>query len=174
MSSPSIPLSGSPHPPKTRGLFVTVAILSVAIAAGLGAFWLCTFLGTTDLRSVSSDRDADLVWLRREFDLTDGQFQRIRALHTAYAAKCDLMCQRIMNSNAALDAAISRNNRVTPEIQQAMGEVGRVQQDCQQSMLTHVYEVSAQMAPNSAARYLRMMKRRIIQPGLSANAAVNP
>jgi len=174
MSSPSIPLSGSPHPHKTRGLFVTVAILSVAIAAGLGAFWLCTFLGTTDLRSVSSDRDADLVWLRREFDLTDGQFQRIRALHTAYAAKCDLMCQRIMNSNAALDAAISRNNRVTPEIQQAMGEVGRVQQDCQQSMLTHVYEVSAQMAPNSAARYLRMMKRRIIQPGLSANAAVNP
>ena len=174
MSSPSIPFSGSPHPPRTRGLFVTVAILSLAIAAGLGAFWLCTFFGTTDLRSVSSDRDADLVWLRREFNLTDGQFQRIRALHTAYAAKCDLMCQRIMNSNAALDAAISRNNRVTTEIQQAMGEVGRVQQDCQQSMLTHVYEVSAQMAPNSAARYLRMMKRRIIQPGLSANAAVNP
>jgi Heavy-metal resistance len=173
MSSPSIPLSGSPHPTKTRGLFVTVAILFVALAAGLGAFWLCTFFGTTDLRSVSLDRDADLMWLRREFDLTDGQFQRIRALHTAYAAKCDLMCQRIMNSNAALDAAISRNNQVTPEIQQAMGEVGRVQQDCQQSMLAHVYEVSAQMAPSSAARYLQMMKQRIIQPGLPANAAVN-
>jgi hypothetical protein len=171
MSSPSIPISGSPHP-KANRLFVTVAILLVAIAAGLGAFWLCIFFGTTDLRSVSADRDADLVWLRREFDLTDVQFQRIRALHTAYAAKCDLMCQRIMNANAALDAAISRNKQVTPEIQQAMGEVTRVQQDCRQSMLAHVYEVSAQMTPSSAARYLQMMKQRIIQPGLPANTAV--
>src|SRR6266481_7810262 len=114
MSSPSIPISGSPHP-KARGLFVTLAILLVAIAAGLGAFWLCTFFGTTDLRSVSSDRDAELVWLRREFHLTDEQFQRIQALHTTYAGKCDLMCQRIMNANIALAVAISRNRRVTPE-----------------------------------------------------------
>ena len=79
MSSPSILISESPHH-KTRSLFVTVAILLVAIVAGLGAFWLCTFFGTADLRSVSADRDADLVWLRREFDLTDVQFQRIQAL----------------------------------------------------------------------------------------------
>jgi hypothetical protein len=172
MSSPSIPISGSTHP-KAHGLFVAVAVLFVAIAAGFGAFWLCTFFGTTDLRSMSSEPDADLVWLRREFDLTDVQFQRIRALHTAYAATCDLMCQRIMNANAALDAAISRNKQVTPEIQQAMGEVARVQQDCGQSMLAHVYEVSAQMDPSSAARYLQMMKKRIIQPGLPANTAVS-
>jgi len=172
MSTPSIPFSGSPHP-KVHGLFVTVAILFAAIAAGLGAFWLCAFFGTSDLRSVSSDRDADLVWLRREFDLTDVQFQRIRTLHTAYAAKCDLMCQRIMNANAALDAAISRNKQVTPEVQQAMGEVARVQQDCRQSMLAHVYEVSAQMDPNSAVRYLQMMQQKIFQPGLPANTAVS-
>jgi len=172
MSSPSIPFSGSPHP-KAHGLFVTVAILFAAIAAGLGAFWVCTFFGTTELRSVSSDRDADLAWLRREFDLTDVQFQRIRALHTACAAKCDLMCQRIMNANAALDAAISRNKQVTPEVQQAMGEVARVQQDCRQSMLAHVYEVSAQMDPSSAMRYLQMMQQKIFQPGPPANTAVS-
>ena len=172
MSSPSIPFNESPHP-KAHGLFVTVAILLVAIAAGLGAFWLCTFFGTSDLRSVTADRDADLMWLRREFDLTDVQFQRIQALHPAYASKCDLMCQRIMNANTALDAAISRNKQVTPEIQQAMGEVARVQQDCRQSMLAHVYEVSAQMSPSSAARYLQMMQQKIFQPGLPANTAVS-
>jgi hypothetical protein len=118
MSSPLIPISGSPHP-KTRVLFVTVAILFATIAAGFGAFWLCTFLGTADLRAVSSDHDAELVWLRREFRLTDVQFQRIRALHTAYAEKCDLMCQRIMNANAALDAAISRNRRVRESVRSA-------------------------------------------------------
>ena len=172
MSSPSIPISGSPHP-KTHILLVTVAILFAFIAAGFGAFWLCTFFGTTDMRSVSSDRNSELVWLRREFHLTDEQFQRIQALHTAYAGKCDLMCQRIMKANAALDAVISRNKRVTPEIQQAMDEVARVQQDCQQSMLAHVYEVSAQMDPSSAREYLQMMKHKIIQPGLPSNTAVS-
>jgi hypothetical protein len=172
MSSPSIPFNEFPHP-KAHGLFLKVAILLLAIATGFGAFWLCTFFGTSDLRSVTANRDADLMWLRREFDLTDVQFQRIQALHTAYASKCDQMCQRIMNANAALDAAISRNKQVTPEIEQAMGEVARVQQDCRQSTLAHVYEVSAQMSPSSAARYLQMMQQKIFQPGLPANTAVS-
>jgi hypothetical protein len=173
MSSPSIRISGSTHP-KAHRLFVTVAILVATIAAGFAAFWLCTFFGTADLRSVSSDRDAELVWLRREFHLTDAQFQRIQALHATYVGKCDLTCQRIMNANAALDAAISRNRRVTPEIQQAMGEVARVQQECQQSMLAHnIYEISEQMDPGSAEQYLKMMKQRIIQPGLPSKTAVS-
>jgi hypothetical protein len=172
MSSPSIPISGFRHPSAHR-LFVRVAILFATLAAGVGAFWLCTFFGTADLRTVSLDRDSELVWLRREFHLTDAQFLRIRALHTAYAGKCDLMCQRIMNANAALDTAISGNKRVTPEVQQAMAEVARVQQECQQSMLAHVYEVSAQMDPTSGERYLKIMKQRIIQPGLPSNTAVS-
>jgi hypothetical protein len=172
MSSPSIPISGSTHP-KAHRLLVTVAILFATIAAGFGAFWLCTFFGTADLRSVSLDRDAELVWLRREFHLTDAQFQRIQALHTAYAGKCDLMCRRIMDANVVLDAAISRSRGVTPQIQQAMAEAARVQQDCQQSMLAHAYEISEQMSPGSAEQYLKMMKQRIIQPGLPSKTAVS-
>jgi len=172
MSSRSIPISGSPHP-KAHRLSLTVAILFATIAAGFGAFWLCTFFGTADLRSVSSDRDAELVWLRREFHLSDAQFQRIQALHTAYVGKCDLTCRRIMDANAVLDTAISRSRRVTPEIQQAMAEAARVQQDCQQSMLAHAYEISEQMDPGSAEQYLKMMKQRIIQPGLPSKIAVS-
>jgi hypothetical protein len=172
MSSPSILISESPHP-KGHRLFVTVGILSATIAAGFGAFWLCTFFGTADLRSVSSDRDAELIWLRREFHLTDAHFLQIRALHTAYVGKCDLMCRRIMDANAVLDAAITSNRRVTPEIQQAMAEAARVQQECRQSMLAHIYEISEQMDPSSAEQYLKMMKQRIIQPGLPSRTAVS-
>jgi hypothetical protein len=172
MSSPSIPISDSPRP-RAHRLFVTAGILVATIAAGLGAFWLCTFFGTADLRSVSLNRDAELIWLRREFHLTDAQFQKIQALHTAYVGKCDLMCQRIMDANAALDAAISRNRRVAPEVQLAMAEAARVQQECQQSMLAHIYEISGQMDPSSAERYLKMMKQRIIQPGLPSKTTVS-
>ena len=172
MSSPSIPLSESLHP-KARGWLVTLVILLAAIAGGLGAFWLCTFFGTSDLRSVNSSRDADLLWLRREFVLTDAQFRRIQALHTAYVSRCDLMCQRIMKANASLDAAVSRNKQVTPEVQQAIEEAARTQQECRQSTLAHVYEVAAEMSPNAAARYLRMMQQKIFQPGLPSNTAVS-
>ena len=172
MSSPSIPISGSADP-KAHRLFVVVAILFATIAAGFGAFWLCTFFGTADLRSVSSDRDAELIWLRRQFHLTEAQFLRIQALHTAYVGKCNLTCRRIMDANAVMDAAISRSRRVTPEIQQAMAEAARVQQDCQQSMLAHAYEISEQMSPGSAEQYLNMMKQRIIQPGLPSKTAVS-
>ena len=172
MSSPSIPISGYPHPKASRW-FVTVAILFATIASGFAAFWLCTFFGTADLRSVSSDRDAELIWLRRQFHLTEAQFLRIQALHTAYVGKCDLMCQRIIDANAMLDAAISRNRQVTPEVQQAMAEAARVQQECRQSMLAHIYEISEQMDPSSAEQYLKMMKQRIIQPGLPSKTAVS-
>jgi hypothetical protein len=158
---------------KTRLLLVVVGILFSTIAAGLGAFWLCTFFGTIEMRSVSAGRDAELAWLRREFHLSDTQYQRIASLHTAYSEKCDLMCQRIMNANAALDSAISRNKQVTPEIQQAFSDVTQVQQDCQQAMLAHVYEVSAQMDPSSGQRYLEMMKQKIMRPGLPANTAIS-
>src|SRR6516165_7084512 len=172
MSNPSIPISESPDP-KAHRLFVAVAILFATIAAGFGAFWICTFFGTADLRSVSSDRDAELIWLRRQFHLTDAQFLRIQALHTAYAGKCDLMCQRIMDANAVLGAAVSSNRRVTPEVQQAMDDATRVQQECRQSMLAHIYEISEQMNPSSAEQYLKMMKQRIIQPGLPSKTAVS-
>jgi hypothetical protein len=172
MSSPSTPINKLAGSRNRAFLAITAAALA-AIAAGYAAFWLCTFLGTAEMRSASSDPDAGLVWLRREFHLTDAQFQRIRALHAAYATRCDVMCQEIMNANAALDAAISRNQGVTAEVQQALAQVSRVQLNCRQSMLAHMYDVSAQMDPSSAERYLRMMKQKIIQPGLSSATAVS-
>jgi hypothetical protein len=72
-----------------------------------------------------------------------------------------------------LDAAISRNRRVAPEVQLAMAEAARVQQECQQSMLAHIYEISEQMNPSSAEQYLKMMKQKIIQPGLPSKTAVS-
>jgi Outer membrane efflux protein len=47
MSGPSIPLSES-RLPRAHGLLLTVAILAVTFAAGLGAFWLCTYFGTSE------------------------------------------------------------------------------------------------------------------------------
>jgi hypothetical protein len=78
-----------------------------------------------------------------------------------------------MDANAVLDAAVSSNRRVTPEVQQAMDDATRVQQECRQSMLAHIYEISEQMNPSSAEQYLKLMKQKIIQPGLPSKTAVS-
>ena len=71
MSSPSIPISGSLHP-KTRVLFVTVAILFAAIAAGFGAFWLCTFFATADYQAdYETDKAILLTLLSSQRNLRD-------------------------------------------------------------------------------------------------------
>jgi hypothetical protein len=171
MSNLSIPIGRLLS--SNRRILLALAILLGSIAAGYGAYLICAFVGTAEVRSAAADSDSGLVWLRKEFHLTGAQFQRIKTLHTAYADRCDLMCQRIMNANAALDAAISRNKQVTSELQQALTEVARVQQECQQAMLAHIYEVGAQMDPNEGARYLQMMKHKVMQPGQASGAAIS-
>jgi len=39
-------------------------------------------------------------------------------------------------------------------------------------MLAQIYRVSMQMNPADGERYLRLMKSRVIQPGLSSDTAV--
>lgn len=170
MSNPSIPISARLR--SRTQIYRAIAILLGSIAAGYAAYWVCTLIGTAEMRSAVASPDSGLIWLRKEFHLTDAQFERIKSLHADYAAKCDVMCQRIMDANAALETAISRNKQVTPEVQQAITEVSRVKQQCEQSTLAHIYEVSAQMDPSSAERYLQIMKQKIIQPGLPTNTSI--
>ena len=116
--------------------------------------------------------DAELLWLRREFNLTDAQYERIKLLHEKYSARCDLMCQRIAEVNARLNGLISANHEVTPALTSTINEASRVQEDCRRAMLAHIYEVGAIMAPSDGARYVDMMKATIIQPGLRSSVVL--
>jgi uncharacterized protein YaaN involved in tellurite resistance len=82
------------------------------------------------------------------------------------------MCRRITDANSKLDRLVSENRGVTPELEAAIREAGLVQEECQQQMLAHIYQVSAQMNPADAQNYLRLMKSRVIQPALSSDTAV--
>lgn len=115
----------------------------------------------------------EMDWLRSEFNLTDGQFAKIKALHEAYQPKCAQMCQRIMEANANLDQLISTNKTVTPQVAAALKQCAAVQEDCHQAMMGHIYAVSAEMSPASAERYLQMMKKWIVEPKLGVNTAVS-
>ena len=152
--------------------WLLVAILT-GFGAALGAFFVCEYAATRQMRSMMTASDGELLWLRREFNLTDAQYNRIKLLHEKYSAQCDLMCQRIAEVNARLDALISANREVTPALASTINEASRVQEDCRRAMLAHIYEVGAIMTPSSGARYVDMMKATIIQPGLPSKTVVS-
>lgn len=115
----------------------------------------------------------EMDWLHAEFNLTDEQFSKIKVLQEAYEPKCDQMCMRIREANANLDQLITANTTMTPQVEAALRECASVQADCRREMLRHIYTVSAEMNPDSRERYLRMMKRYIIEQRLAPDIAVS-
>jgi hypothetical protein len=169
MFNPSIPTSISERiRPGYRLLFAVVGAVAVAIVT----FCVINFFATRDIRQMAASPSGELEWLRREFHLSDSQFQKIEALQSAYEPACNQMCQRIMSANDKLDRILSEHREMTPEVEAAVREAGAVQDDCRVRMLAHIYNVAMQMNRDDGQRYLRLMKSRVIQPGLSSDTAV--
>jgi hypothetical protein len=169
MSNPLIPTSSSE--PIRPGYWILFAVVGACAAAAI-AFGGINFFATRDLRQMAAAPNGELEWLRHEFHLSDAQFQKIADLQSEYAPVCGEMCQRIMEANSKLDRLLSENREVTPAVEAAIREAGSVQDDCRKQMLAQIYRVSVQMNPADGERYLRLMKSRVIQPGLSSDTAV--
>jgi hypothetical protein len=170
MSAPSIRTSASAPSNFKRWLLFAI---SVGLGSAAVAFFVCTYLATQPMRAINAAPDAELLWLRSEFKLTDAQFAQIKSLHEKYSSQCDVMCGQIAKVNARLDHLISASHEVNPELSSAMDEAARVQANCRRAMLSHIYEVASAMETNQGARYLQMMKEMIIQPGLPSGTTVS-
>ena len=144
-----------------KGLLILAIAIVVSIAGSI-----TYFRTATAPTSAMLDQPAgELEWLRREYRLSDEQFTRVRAKHQEYAPTCERMCAQIAEANKRLDALIKSNKAVTPEVEAALHQSSQVQEECRRAMLGHVYAVCAEMSPDQSARYLAMMKARLVQPG---------
>lgn len=145
----------------------------LVFASAFGGYWIYYRSATAHSRAMLSQEDGELQWLRSAFHIDAPHFARIQEMHREFAGRCDLMCGKIAAANAKLEALISSNGSVTPEVSDAMKECMAVQNECRQSTLALVYAVRAEMPPADGARYLEMMKPRIIEPPLGHGAAIS-
>lgn len=148
-------------------------VLFVAASAAFAGYSISYHCATAPAAAMLTKPGGEMEWLKCEYHLTDAQFARIQQLHQDYAPTCDLMCEKITKANNRLDELVSTNRTVTPEVAAAMKECLAAQADCRQAMLGHVYAVSAEMAPQDGARYLQMMKARIVEPALPHSAVIS-
>jgi hypothetical protein len=149
-----------------------LVLLLAAVIAGAG-YWIYYRCATAPARTMFTQANGEMEWLRREYHLSDAQFTRIEQIHREYAPKCDLMCEKIAKANARLDQLILANKTYTPEVETAMKECLAVQGECRQALLAHVYAVSAEMPAADGARYLEMMTARIVEPGVAHTAVIS-
>lgn len=141
-----------------------LAIWIFAVVVCGASYWAYYHFATVSGCSMMENSNGEMEWLRTEFHLTDAQFTRIQQLHREYAPKCDLLCDKITKANARFDAITRASKTYTQEVKAALQECLAVQGECRQALLAHIYAVSAEMSPADGARYLEMMKARILEP----------
>lgn len=142
-----------------KGLLTLATALLLSICGSLTYFQYATSRTNT----LFHHSEGELEWLRQEYRLNDKQFARVRAKHEEYAPKCAQMCANVSELDTVLASLIQSNTAVTPELDAAIKRWAELEAECRRMMLNHIYAVSAEMPAEQAARYVSMMKSRLVR-----------
>ena len=124
--------------------YLTLILVAVAVAAGS--------FGLTRGLLARGDED-QIVWLRREFRLTDDQAAAIARLQANYQPVCMAHCRLILAARDRLAA--------TPGDTTAQAEITRLEGVCAQATLAHLREIAAQMDSAQGRRFLTLVEPRV-------------
>ncbi|MCX6866315.1 MAG: hypothetical protein NTV46_08900 [Verrucomicrobia bacterium] len=129
-------------------------VIILAAAIGIAAYQITRTHQQSEHKEVLLDAMPELAWLRGELKLTDAQFAKASALHAAYRPKCAAMCRSIAQAQARLETLARGGRGMSPELAEAIREHARVQAECQQKMLEHLYQTADLLDDRQAAKYL--------------------
>ena len=87
-------------------------ILGVGLAGALLAYGCLYFSGTSAKREMLHSQQPELAWLKREFNLSDAEFERVTRQHEAYLPQCQEMCRRIDEQNAKVKQLLADRKSV--------------------------------------------------------------
>lgn len=134
-----------------------LVLLPAGLVVGGLTFAATYWFAGRSSRSLSTAADSETAWLRKEFRLSEAEFQRVAKLHADYKPTCTDLCRRITEQNERLREAALATNTVTEELRRFMAETGRVRDECRLAMLDHLYAVAKEMPPAEGRRYLELM-----------------
>ena len=149
-------------------------ILLLGLLLGAAAFAGFYFLGTAPTRVMLREPQPELIWLKKEFKLSDAEFDRIARMHAAYLPQCRERCRRIEEQNQKLQQLLVQANTVTPEIQNLLAERAKTRADCETEMLKHFLAVSRTMPPAQGRRYLAWVQQQTFMHGQAMEAHHHP
>jgi hypothetical protein len=140
------------------------SILWAGLILALIAYFGGYFAGTAKHRAMLQSDAPELAWLKKEFNLSDAEFQRISELHDAYLPGCAERCARIDATNAVLKELLYETGDLTFEVKQKLADAAALRLECQTAMLSHFLAVSKAMPPEQGKRYLSWIGQRTFMP----------
>lgn len=143
-----------------RGLIVFgVLLLSVATYAVVNS------TVTSESRRALTSEIPELSWLKREYALTNDQYEEIKSLHFEHDQTCQSICKSLYDTRTALERAIANHPLESEIVQNALTTWREQQITSQNSILMHMEDVSRCMAPEQAKRYRLNIYHTLILPG---------
>ncbi|MDZ4405549.1 periplasmic heavy metal sensor [Prosthecobacter sp.] len=135
-----------------RGQFILVIALALGVCMFFCShYWLREQPVSNAMPQERESLLPELEWLRQRLRLDEAQFEKVKALHLAYRPKCQELCMRAQEAEAAL-RAVMRDPQKDPSA--ALKTRAELQVECQQAMLAHVRQTAACMTPEQAKHYL--------------------
>ncbi|MFO1499350.1 MAG: periplasmic heavy metal sensor [Verrucomicrobiota bacterium] len=139
-----------------------IVLLGLALAsAAYGALY---FGRTARDRQLEQTCGPELAWIRKEFQLSEADFARVRTLHEAYKPICREYCRRIDEKNGAVATMMMASTNVTPAIEKTLSEAAQLKAQCYAEMIKHFFKVSEAMPPEQGRRYLSWMQSATFPP----------
>lgn len=142
--------------------------IAPTLAVLLGALVLYSVINlsvTQEARAILKSDCPELRWLQKEYHLSDQQFARIEALHYAHDKECMEQCKQLAGKQKALREAVLTNQADSPEFQALLSAWRDQRKQSQDSILKHMFEVSAEMNPEQGQRYRENVYQSLLLPG---------
>lgn len=137
-------------------------ILLLGLVLATAAFSGFYYLGTASCRNMMQKPQPELAWLKKQFNLSDAEFDRVVRLHEAYLPQCAERCRLIEEQNQKLQALLGQSTEVTPQIQALLVQRAQTRATCETEMLKHFLAVSRTMPPEQGRRYLAWVEQQTI------------
>ena len=83
-------------------------ILLLTAVASIAAYGIYYHYAKASTEAMLCESHGEMEWLRHEFGLNKGQFEKIKAMHEAYLPTCDRLCKRIAEVQMNLDQLIEK------------------------------------------------------------------
>lgn len=156
-----------------KGLII-ISVIGLAIAT----YFVVHLSVTMEARAVLRSECPELIWLKREYALTDSQFEKIQELHNIHDAECQIHCRALATTQQQLQKVIISEPLDSPTVQNAL-QAWRAQQIISQdSILKHMVNVSNEMDPAQGKRYRENVYRSLIlsgrTPHINSGGQFNP
>ena len=120
---------------------------------------------TRDARAALAADCPELIWLKREFQLSGQQYQRIESLHQKHDSHCKDLCKDLADSQKKLLSAMTTSSKYSNSFQSALADWRKEQLRSQDSIIKHMFEVSAEMDEAQGVRYRELVYKSLIIPG---------